>query len=294
MDQKGIDDYRQDDSQLQALISLIDEPDQSSFAKVKEQIFNIGPPAVPLLEDAWVNTFDINIQKRIEDIIHNIQFNQLHFELVKWAHFKEVDLLEGFILFTRYQYPSINIDLLKEQLHKIRRDIWIELNENLTPLEKIKVLNHIFYDHYKFKVPEKQDIDARYLFLNNVLETRTGYSISLGLLYTIIAQSLGIPLFGLLLPGERYFMAWIDIAPSGTGTIKFCINPENKGGVFTKEELVNLLKKLKFPSQENYFIPLRPAGIIEKMFEMLSYLFATSGDIVKQEEVNRLREACSE
>ncbi len=289
-----MDQQEQNDSRLQALISLIDEPDQGSFAKVKEQIFSIGPPAVPMLEDAWINTFDVSIQKRIEDIIHNIQFNQLHFELVKWARFKEIDLLEGYLLFTRYQYPSINVDLLKEQIHKIRRDIWIELNENLTPLEKIKVLNHIFYDHYKFKVPDKQEIDARYLFLNNVLETRTGYSISLGLLYTILAQSLGLPLFGLLLPGERYFMAWIEVMPSSNAIIKFCINPESRGGVFTKEELVSLLKKLKFPSQENYFIPLRPAGIIEKMFEMLSYLYATTGDHTKQEEVNRLREACAE
>ncbi len=280
--------------ELQALISLIDEPDYASFAKVREQIFNIGPPAVPLLENAWENTFDSGVQQRIEDIIHNIQFNQLHFDLVKWAHFKDSDLLEGYILFTRYLYPSLNVEKIKEQILQLRRDIWIELNENLTALEKVKVLNHIIYDHHKFTLPEKQEADSKYLFLNNLLDTKTGYSISIGILYTILAQSLGIPLFGLLLPGERYFLAWIEPESSVGSRVKFCINPENKGGIFTKEELVTLLKKLKFPSQENYFIPLKPTVIIEKLFEMLSYLYATAGDTAKQDELMRLRDACSE
>jgi regulator of sirC expression with transglutaminase-like and TPR domain len=282
------------EEELQALISLIDEPDYASFAKVREQIFNIGPPAVPLLENAWENTFDTGVQQRIEDIIHNIQFNQLHFDLIKWAHFKDRDLLEGYILFTRYLYPSLNVEKIREQVLHLRRDIWIELNENLTALEKVKVLNHIIYDHYKFTLPDKQEADAKYLFLNHLLDTKTGYSISIGILYTILAQSLGIPLFGLLLPGERYFLAWIEPEGSARSTVKFCINPENKGGIFTKEELVTLLKKLKFPSQENYFIPLKPISIIEKMFEMLSYLYAAAGDTAKQDEINRLREACSE
>ncbi|HLN53818.1 MAG TPA: transglutaminase family protein [Lentimicrobium sp.] len=280
--------------ELQALISLIDEPDYASFAKVREQIFNIGPSAVPLLENAWENTFDTGIQQRIEDIIHNIQFNQLHFELVKWAHFKDTDLLEGYILFSRYQYPSLNTELIREQILRLRRDVWIELNENLTPLEKVKVMNHILFDHYKFKLPEKQEADAKYLFINNLLDVRTGYSISLGILYTIIAQSLGMPLFGLLLPGERYFLAWIEPDNTGSARVKFCVNPENRGGVFTKEELIVLLKRLKFPTQENYFIPLKPPMIIEKMFEMLSYLHTAAGDNSKQDELTRLRDACSE
>ncbi len=283
-----------DENKLQALISLIDEPDSASFAKVKEQIFSIGPPAVPFLENAWENTFDTGVQQRIEDIIQNIQFNQLHFDLVKWASFKDNDLLEGYILFTKYLFPSLNIDKIRDQVLRLRKDIWIELNENLTPLEKIKVVNHILFDHHKFRLPDKQEIEPKYLFLNNLLESNVGYSISIGLLYTIIAQSLGMPLFGLILPGERYFMAWVEPDVSNSIKVKFCINPENKGGVFTKEELVLLMRRLKFPTQENYFIPLKPRALIAKMFEVLSYLYAASGDNSRIDDINRLREACEE
>lgn len=277
--------------ELQALISLLDEPDYDSFDKVREQIFNIGTPAVPLLENAWENTFDIGVQQRIEDIIHNIQFNQLQFDLVKWAHFKDTDLLEGYILFTKFQYPSLDTDALKEKIAHLRKDIWLELNESLTALEKVKVLNHIFFDHYKYKAPEKHEAEAKYLFLNHLMETKSGFSISLGILYTILAQSLNIPIYGLLLPGDRYFMAWIEHLETKGRVVRFCINPENQGGVFTREELAALLKKLKFHSLETYFDPLSPPVIIDKMFEMLSYLYNASGDTAKQEEISRLRDA---
>lgn len=283
-----------EDSELQALISLIDEPDDLSFAKVVEQIFHIGTPAVPLLENAWENTFDTGIQQRIEDIIHKIQFNQLHFDLTKWAHFKEHDLLEGYILFTKYQYPSLKVEPIREEIMQLKKDVWIEINENLTPLEKVKVLNHILFDHYKFSIPEKRESESRYLYINHLLETKKGYSISVGILYTILAQSLGMPIQGLLLPGDRYFMAWTEPVAEGLPKIKFCINPENRGGVFTKEELAVLLQRLKFPAQESYFIPLRPTAIIAKMFELLSYLLTGEDDSVKQDEIIRLKEACSE
>ena len=276
------------------MISLIDEPDDTSFAKVKEQIFHIGTPAVPLLENAWENTFDVVIQQRIEDIIHKIQFNQLHFDLAKWVHLKDHDLMEGYILFTKYHYPSLKVDSIREELFQIKKDVWIEINENLTALEKIKVLNHILFEHHKFSIPDRRESEARYLFLNNLLETKKGYSISIGILYTLLAQSLGMPLHGLLLPGDRYFMAWMESSVDKAHRNKFCINPENGGGVFTKEELSVLLRRLKFPLQENFFIPLTPTEIIDKMFELLSYLIVGDGDPLKQEEIMRLRDVCSD
>lgn len=286
-----MESHMEDESKLQALISLLDEPDYPSFIKVREQIFNFGTSAVPYLELAWENTFDTDVQQRIEDIIHNIHLNQLHFDLVKWSNSKETDLLEGYILFTKYHFPALDTDEIKQQVHRLKRDIWLELNESLTALEKVKVLNHIFFNHYKFVTPGKEESDVKYLFINNLLDTRIGYSISLGILYTYLAQSLNMPLVGLFLPGERYYMAWQEVDEFKTSKIRFCINPENKGGVFTLEELIALLRKLQFSDIQEYFIPLTPLTIIKRMFELLSYLYSAAGDDTKQDEISRLRDA---
>lgn len=282
------------DPQLEALISLLDEPDHGSFVKVRNQIFSYGTSAVPLLESAWENTFDNSIQQRIEDIIHNIQYDQLFLDLTKWAHYGNNDLLEAYLIFTRFQFQSIDQEVVRQQIHVIRRDIWLELNDNLTALEKVKVLNHIVYDLHRMQLPLKQISEPRYLFLNNLLESRTGYSFAIGVLYTILAQSLDLPVYPVILPGERLVMAWLDEAvrqPGEQARVMFYINPENKGGVFTRNEIASLLKRLKIPSDEKIFRPVNAIVVLDKLFELLSYLYSTTGETTKEREIEHLRSA---
>lgn len=282
------------DPQLEALISLLDEPDHGSFIKVRDQIFAYGTTAVPLLESAWENTFDNSIQQRIEDIIHNIQYDQLFLDLTQWVHYGNQDLLDAYLIFTRYQFQSIDQETIRKQISVIHRDIWLELNDNLTALEKVKVLNHIIYDLHQMQLPTKQISEPRYLFLNNLLESHTGYSFAIGVLYTMLAQSLGLPVHGVILPGERFVMAWLDApgaAMDQSARVIFYINPENRGGVFTRNEITSLLKKMKIPVEEKIFRPVSPKVILDKFFELLSYLYSTTGENARVQEIDHLRSA---
>jgi len=279
------------DPQLQALISLLDEPDQTSFSRIRDRIFAYGAQAVPMLESAWEQTFDAILQKRIEDIIHSIQFNQLYLEITNWSHFRSGNLLEGYLLFTRYQYPNMDTDEIRTQIQTIKRDTWLELNSNLTALEKVRVLNHIFFDLNHFQLPSRQTTEPRYLFLNNLMDTRTGYAISVGILYTIIARSLDLPVQSILLPGERYVMAWTEEDDSNGDRAIFYINPENRGHIFTRNEIASLLRRLKIPHSDEYYIPVSPKVIIGKLFELLSYLFSATGESDRIPEIDHLRSA---
>lgn len=289
-----MDSTREFDPQLEALISLLDEPDHGSFVKVRDQIFAYGSSAVPLLETAWENTFDNSIQQRIEDIIHNIQYDQVFLDLTRWAHYGNFDMLEAYLIFTRYQYQSVDQDAIRKQIEIIKRDIWLELNDNLTALEKVKVLNHIIFDLHRMQLPTRQVSEPRFLFLNNMLESRMGYSFSIGVLYTILAQSLDLPVHGVILPGERYVMAWLDApgaVPDNAARVMFYINPENRGGVFTRNEISALLKKLKIPSDDKIFRPVTSKTILDKLLELLSYLYSTTGDNKRIKEIEHLRSA---
>ncbi len=280
------------DPKLQALISLLDEPDHGSFLKVRDQIFSYGTTAVPMLESAWENTFDNSVQQRIEDIIHNIQYDQLFLDLTRWAHFNKGDLLEACILFTRFQYQNILPESMHQQVQQIGRDIWLELNDNLTALEKVKVLNHIVFDLHQYRLPAEQTSDPRFLFLSNVLESKTGYSFTIGLLYTILAQSMRMPVYPVLLPGERYVMAWLDEHTTPVGElprVMFYINPENKGSVFTRNEIVSLLKRMSIKSGEHYFRPADNCVVIDKLFSLLAYLYREKGEATKAARADHLR-----
>ena len=281
-------------NQLLALISLLDEPDSGVFVKVRDEIYSYGAQAVPMLESAWETTFDAFLQKRIEDIIHDIQMDQLYIDLTNWAHLGNQNLLDGYIHFTRSQFQNLDEDAIRRQISDIRRDIWLELNENLTSLEKVKVLNHIIFEVHNFRLSPPNKAEIRYLLLNNLLETRVGYSISIGILYTLIAQSLDLPIAGILLPGERFIMAWLDSAKEIDGhppRAIFYINPENNGSVFTRNEITALLKHLNHPISAEFYRPFSNQSVISKMFELLTFLHRNVGSPERIDEINHLRSA---
>ncbi len=135
-----------DAAELKALISLADEPDEELYAQIRSRILFYGVDAIPSLEKAWESTLEDGIQQRLIQLIHQIQQETLYAELQQWGRFGYEDLLRGYILVTRYQYPDLDVDAITREVGRIAQELWLELNIDLTPLEKVKVLNHVFYD----------------------------------------------------------------------------------------------------------------------------------------------------
>ena len=94
-------------TELEALISLLDEPNNEIYYTIKDKILSYGVFAVPSLESAWENSFDHMIQQRVEELIQGIQFDDVKSKLRLWKEDSGNDLLEGFLLVTRYQYPDL-------------------------------------------------------------------------------------------------------------------------------------------------------------------------------------------
>jgi hypothetical protein len=62
------------DNELKALISLLDDEDLEVVEHVEKQIRQIGGSMIPLLETEWEGSFNPALQKRIEELIHNLQY----------------------------------------------------------------------------------------------------------------------------------------------------------------------------------------------------------------------------
>ncbi|MCB2221362.1 MAG: transglutaminase-like domain-containing protein [Bacteroidetes bacterium] len=280
-------------NELSALISLLDEPSDQIFDQIRDKLLVYGTQAIPSLEHAWDNSFDSQIQVRIEEIIHSIQLMDLHNELYAWKKEQRYDLFKGFFLVARYQYPELSETFISERIEIIKRDIWLELNSNLTALEKVKVINHIIFDIHGFS-GNKVNIDApQNLFINNVLESRKGNHLSMGILYIIIAQKLGIPVFGVNLP-QHFILAYVDeiheekYTLANENEVLFYINPFNKGAVFTRREIEIFIKHLKMEKETGYFKPCDNVVIIHRVLENLRNAFNKQGYGEKVDEVKSL------
>jgi len=281
-------------NELNALISLLDEPDNNMFGKVREKIFSYGKEAIPALENAWDDSFDGTLQRRIETIIHEIQLKGLYNDFVDWRNNHNQDLLKGFILVSRYQYPELDEKKIVSEIGLIIQDVWLELNQNLTPLEKIKVINHILFDVHKF-AGNKNNLHApQNSFIKDVLETKKGNPISLSIIYLVLAQSLNVPVYGVNLP-QNFVMAYADRMyhkdfEFSREDMQFYINAFNKGAVFTQREVELFLRQLNLKDEDAYYLPCDNNAIISRVFNNLIIAFEGSGNPEKVEEIKWLQQ----
>jgi regulator of sirC expression with transglutaminase-like and TPR domain len=281
--------------ELNALVSLIDEPDQSMFDQVRNKIFAYGVDAVPLLEEAWDTTADGDVQKRIETIIHTIQFDHNFHQFNLWRNTPAQDLLVGFILVAKYQYPELNEKTITDQVGQIIQDVWLEINNNLTPLEKVKIINHIFYDVHGFR-GNKRDIQSpQNSYINSVLETRKANPISLSIIYMVVAQSLKIPIYGINLP-QNFILAYLndfvdDYSKVTRRQVQFYLNIFNNGAVFTQREVEMFLRQINLEQDDRYFLPCDNVTIIRRVMNNLIFSYENSGNPEKAAELKKLQEA---
>lgn len=268
--------------ELSALIRLLDDPDNTVYDKIRDKIYSYGSQAIPVLEDAWENSFDLTIQQRIENIIQSLQMDDLYRELHTWVHTGATDLLKGHLLITKHQYPDLNEAKIREQVDKIKRDVWLEINNNLTSLEKIKVLNHILYDVNGFG-SNKANIHApQNSYINTLLESKKGNPLSLGILYITLARELEIPVFGVNLP-QHFILAYAneviekDQRIVDENDILFYINPFNKGAVFTRREIDLFIKQLNISPEKSHFLPCSNITIVKRLIQNLKFAYDKIG-----------------
>ena len=264
---------QQNDKSLRAMILLLEDPDDHVFTEIRGQLLSMGNDVIPALENIWESTFNNTLQSRIEDIIQKIQFNTTSEELKLWAATGGIDLLQGTILIARYQYPDLDEEHIRNQIELIRKDVWLELNPNLTAFEKVRVINHILFDVYHFTGNTSNYHAPQNSYINNVLESHRGNPLLLSILYSCIAQGLNIPIYGVNLP-EHFILAYRDEflirdSDDEEEPILFYINPFSKGAVFSRREIDTFLKQLKLEPNRIFYESCSNVEIIKRQIRNL-------------------------
>lgn len=292
--------------EIDALINLIDDPDEEIYLRVRERIVSYGEGVIPQLENIWeLNSFGVEFQQRIEDIIHIIQFDSVYNSLGRWARDGGKNLFEGAMLIARYQYPDLDETEAKRELQKIRQDVWLEINDELTALEKIKVFNHIIFDVHGFRGNKKNFHAAQNSYINTVLESKKGNPLSLSILYIVIAESLDIPIYGVNLP-NHFLLAYIDkynimklidgsFDPNDeTNDVLFYVNAFSKGTIVHKSEITSYLEQLKLDKKTEFYMPCDNITILIRLLNNLIYSYDRLGYPEKVQELKKLHQSVAQ
>ena len=267
--------------ELKALVSLLDDEDDEVVEHVEGKSMSLGTYIIPYLEFEWENSFNPVLQKRIEELVHSLQFELLKEKLIAWKEAGGEDLLEGMWLVNTYQYPDLELDDLKQQLEQMYYETWLEFKADIHPVDQVKILNSVIFSKLRFGANTKNFHSPGNSMMNVVLQTRKGNPISLCVIYILVAQKLKLPVFGVNLPN-------LFVLTYKQGDNQFYINAFNRGLVFTRKEIDEYIGNLNLPPQDTYYEPCNNIDIVARVLRNLSNAHDRLGHTEKVVEINLL------
>ena len=282
-------------NKINALIRLIEDPDNIVFDQVKKELLKIGDEALSYLERAAkINSFGCQFNERVSLLIDEIHRNALKIELIQWVNSEEKDLLLGSIIVSKQHDTYLEDSLVHESIQSLRRDIWLELNDYQTSFEQIKIFNRIFFGVSQFKCLNKDRYNPDEIDISKVLETKQGAPLAIGLSYSIIAQSLDIPVYGVNLPNS-FVLAFMDynqsnfvINQQNDFGVLFYINPRSFGEILDASEIDAFLTARNLDPNRSHFEPCSNSRLIKRMLEDLMLSFYHIGEAQKASDLNEL------
>jgi regulator of sirC expression with transglutaminase-like and TPR domain len=272
------------EKELNALISLLEDPDQEVFTSVRSKLVELGIDVLPELENAWESNFDSLVQDRAEQIIHDIYFKNTVEGLNNWIKKTDKNLLEAWFIISKYQYPDLDEAYYRNKIYNLSQQINERISGLSTDLDKISAFNKVFFIENEFRGNIRNFHSADNSFINRVLDSRKGNPLSLCMLYILISQQIGLPVCGVNMP-KHFILAYEEENEINGDPIKFYINPFSKGSILNRQDLEVFLKREKLKEETKYFTPCGNTAIIKRLINNLLHSFTFQAKKEKAQEM---------
>lgn len=279
--------------EIKALFKLIDDPDEEVFNTISDRLLDYGSPIIPDLEHLLENTLEENTLERIELMIYKLRFNDLKEAFMEWQLKPNPSLFEGALLLTKFQYPELPTDILRHQMEKIRRNIWLELNNYLTPLEQANVLRNILFNYYQIKgVEVNYDKPADFL-IAAPLQSKKGNPFANTLLYAELCQQLELEAHYINIPKQciiAFYAADYDetqVYSNPQEYIQFYVEGTT-GHAFSQKDLDQYFLRSNIEPKNAYYKSLSNVRIIKKHILEFAKCFTSPTLQYKQKDLTEL------
>jgi hypothetical protein len=197
--------------------------------------------------------------------------------LADWMDLGGTDLWKGVQLVHSALDPTWNVAESMERFEALKKEIWLEMNEEQTALEQVRILNHVFFSLRSMESARRLPHVPMEALPSGVLEQKKGNPIGLGVLYLAVARALDIPLRGVNLP-NHFILAYCDVAhvnepgvTKGQSGILFYINPYSQGSVIGVDEVSEFLVEAGEGESVQHWRPSHPMEIIQRLVRNVAF-----------------------
>lgn len=142
-------------------------------------------------------------------------------------------LLEAAACLVHVEDDAADVEAVLEEMDHLVSLLAKRTRPDMDTLERIRVVNHFFFDECRFTGNVNHYDDPQNSFLSQVIRTRRGIPVSLAVIWLELAQSVGLDAHGVNFPG--HFLVKVNL-PHPRGA-KLVIDPFS-GHVLAREDLL--------------------------------------------------------
>lgn len=226
------------------LIQLLDDPASDVFDQIRMKILEIGKDAYPhLVSESETNT-DPLVQERLHLLLEQIDAEASFTEFEIWINNPEANLLDAMIILAKANNKFIDPYMMFAEIAQLKKNIWLEYNEHLTPLEQINIVINILYNYYNIKHFSLKDtkMHSKYHFLDNISNLKMGSTTAIDILYLIMFRKFDIPMSCYLLPNGNTILAYTDEEIIGNQHKILCFLFSSYGEIISYSDVYHNLK----------------------------------------------------
>jgi regulator of sirC expression with transglutaminase-like and TPR domain len=273
-------------SEVDSLISLLDDPDESIYRPVAARLRKYGQPVMPALETAAAETDNALRKKRLEALTEDIHMNTIIDDFTHWCEAGYFNIVEILSIIARYESRKLKQRDIIEKLEILVYSLKQELSLYTTPLQQIKAINHVLYTVHRFRPDISNAFNPKNNLIDQVLQRKTGSDIILGLIYMHVSEQLGFSIKPINFP-RNLLLAYKD-KDKTTDDVIFYINPFNKGAVLTKNDIRQFLIQNKIPLKSSFFEPAEIPVIIQRLLRYMTAAYTKKKEMRKVQDINQL------
>lgn len=269
-----------DDKDIRALIRLLSDDDDRIVKTISAKLVEAGCAAIPLLQEAEIEQPEM--AARIASVLDDIRGGGIERELEELlqADPDHVDLERGAFLLARYAYPELDEGRYVQRLDEMAAEARDRIGSRQGDEEIVKTLGRYLFVEQAFKGNTRNYYDADNTYLHRVIERRTGIPISLSTLYLLIGKRLGLPVFGIGMPG--HFLVRYE-----SERYQVFIDCFNAGAFLTERDCGRFLTQAGYGFDEQYLSKSTNRAILLRSLRNLVPIYHKQNDRVREARLSR-------
>jgi regulator of sirC expression with transglutaminase-like and TPR domain len=257
-------------SELQAILSLLDDPDPEIQRSIRERLFQIGPESVASLRQA-IQAAGPAAARNAAEIIRELGVRRFWFELrrVIDAHGRshDIDLAAGAFAIAALGYPELQVEGYLTQIESMAEELALRLAGGEGGMLAVREMNVYLVDELGFRgCCQENYYDPDNSYINRVLDRRIGIPVTLAAVYLMMAPRLGLPLYGTAFPA-RFLMKY------QTASEEFFVDPFGGGAILNHGDCRRLLRELGIDYHPAFMDRVSNRAIVGRMMRNLAEIY---------------------